>query len=667
MKLILKRPVFIYILIFKTILAYLFSSQYSSELFLPFLNSISFENLNPWQSYYEKGMLDSFPYHGFMLFLLAPFAFLGELIGIAEFVIKIPLLIADLIILIILLELLPNKENKILFYYFLNPIIIYGTYIHSQLDIIPTMLLFTSIYFLTIQKKTLSSIFLGLAVATKIHVIIAIPLIAFYIYKKFSLFEVSKYFLLSLIIVLFFDFPFLFSDGFFYMVITNPKQSLLFDAFFKVGELNLLFPIAIISLIYLHLFNQNKLNYDLMFFYFGILFTCTVFFIYPSPAWYIWMIPFVSIYFVKNQNQNKSFALYGLFSLSYIIFFVIFYISEYKDIYFLGQEINFKFRNENLRNVSFTVLEVSLLTIMYGFYKYGIQSNSIYKKQSNLLIGIGGDSGSGKSTLLSSLKDILGFRLLAIEGDGEHKWERMDSNWDKYTHLDPKANYVHKQADAILQLKQNQSIHRSEYDHNLGKFTKPELVIPKEFIVIAGLHPFYIPKLRKNIDFKIFLDTEETLRRHWKILRDVLKRQYTKEKIEEQLERRLADSKKYIDPQKKFADMIVKFFSNNNFEPGLESAYTGICLKITISNSIYIEDLIGLLQSSDITWDYNDDLNSQYIILNKPPLNNFKILAMNTIENLNEIIDANAKWANGYNGFIQYLCLKIICEKLKEL
>ena len=667
MKLTLKKPIFIYILIFKIILAYLFSSQYSSELFIPFLKSISFENLNPWQSYYEKGILDSFPYHGLMLFLLTPFIFLGELIGLEEFIIKIPLLIADLIILAVLLELLPNNKNKILFYYFLNPIIIYGTYIHSQLDIIPTMLLFTSIYFLTIQKKVLSSIFLGLAIATKIHVIIAMPLTVYYIYKKFSLSEVIKYLLLSLIIVLFFDFPFLFSDGFFYMVIVNPKQSLLFDAFFNVGGLNLLFPIAIIIIIYFHLFSQNKLNYDLMFFYFGILFTCTVFFIYPSPAWYIWMIPFVSIYFIKNQNQNKSFALYGLFSISYIIFFVVFYISEYKDIYFLGQEIDFKFRNENLRNVSFTVLEVSLLTIMYGFYKYGIQSNSIYKKKSNLLIGIGGDSGSGKSTLLSGLKDILGFRLLTIEGDGEHKWERMDSNWDKYTHLDPKANYVHKQADAILQLKQNQSIHRSEYDHNLGKFTKPELVIPKEFIIIAGLHPFYIPKLRKNIDFKIFLDTEETLRRHWKILRDVSKRQYTKEKIEEQLERRVADSKKYIDPQKKFADMIVKFFSHNNFEPGLASADTSIGLKITISTSIYIEDLIELLQSNEIIWDYNDDLNSQYIILNKPPLNNFKILAMNTIENLNEIIDVNAKWENGYNGFLQYLCLKIICEKLKEL
>ena len=70
--------------------------------------------------------------------------------------------------------------------------------------------------------------------------------------------------------------------------------------------------------------------------------------------------------------------------------------------------------------------------------------------------------------------------------------------------------------------------------------------------------------------------------------------------------------------------------------------------------------------SNEITWDYNEDLNSQYIILNKAPLNNFKILAMDTIENFNEVIDANAKWAEGYNGFLQYLCLKIICEKLKD-
>jgi hypothetical protein len=666
MKLILKNPIFIYVFVFKIILAYLFSSQYSNELFLPFLKSISYENWNPWQSYYEKGKLDAFPYHGLMLYVLAPFAFLGELLDCGVFAIKIPLLIADFIILVILIKLLPNNDHKVLFYYFLNPIIIYGTYIHSQLDIIPTMLLFASIYFLTIQKIRISSIFFGMAVATKIHVIVAMPLIIFYLYKKFSLLEVTKYFLLSIVVILFFDFPFIFSEGFYHMVIINPKQSLLFDSFYKIGSLNLLFPIAIIVLIYLHLLSQNKINYDLMFFYFGILFTCTILFIYPSPAWYIWMIPFISIYLVKNRNQNKSIALYSLLSFSYILFFVFFYLSEYKDIYFLGQEIDLKFRNENLRNISFTVLEVSLLIIMYDFYKYGAQSNSIYKKQSSLLIGIGGDSGAGKSTLLLGLKDILGDRLLAVEGDAEHKWERASSNWDKFTHLDPRANYVHKQADAILQLKQNQSIYRSEYDHNFGKFTKPELVMPKEFIVIAGLHPFSIPKLRKNIDFKIFLDTEEILRRHWKILRDISKRHYTKDKIAEQLERRKADSKKYINPQKKFADMVVNFFPKNDFEAGLESADVNVGLRISISASIFIEDLIEKLNSNEVIWDYNDDLNSQYIILDKEPLNNFKTLARDTIENLNEVIDVTAKWAEGYNGLLQYLCLKIICEKLKD-
>ncbi len=667
MKLIFKNPIFVNAIILKIILAFLFSSQYSSELFLPFLNSASLVNWNPWQLYYEKGILDAFPYHGVMFLLLVPFAFLGELLGSSGFLIKLPLIIADLSILIVLLKLLRNYENRVLFYYFLNPIIIYGTYIHSQLDIIPTALLFASIYFLTVQKIRISSVFFGLAIVTKIHVVVALPLIAYYLYQKFSTLEVFKYFVLSTVIALLFDFPFIFSDGFFYMVIANPKQSLLFDSFYNIGSLSLLFPIAIIILVYLHLFNQNKLNHDLLFFYFGILFTSLISFIYPSPAWYTWMIPFVSIFFVKNQDQNKSFFLYGLFSLSYIIFFVFFYISEYKDVYFLGHEIDLKFRNENLINISFTVLEVSLIAIMYAFYKYGIKSNSIYKKQTNLSVGIGGDSGAGKSRLLLSLKHILGNKLLAIEGDAEHKWERNDLNWEKFTHLDPKANYIHRQAEAINQLKQNQSIYRSNYDHKLGKFTKPELIEPREFIVIAGLHPFYIPKLRKNIDFKIFLDTDETLRKYWKILRDVSKRQYSKENITQQIERRTLDSKKYIYPQKKFADLIINYFPNNNFNPEIRDINLDIGLKITLSASIYVENLVKALNSKSVLWDYNDDLNSQYIILKNIPLNNFETLAWDTIENLNEVIDANTKWDTGYDGLLQYLCLKIICEKLKEV
>ena len=48
-----------------------------------------------------------------------------------------------------------------------------------------------------------------------------------------------------------------------------------------------------------------------------------------------------------------------------------------------------------------------LLSVMILFYKYGIKSNSVYKKNTNTLIGIGGDSGVGKTRLLNNLESLL--------------------------------------------------------------------------------------------------------------------------------------------------------------------------------------------------------------------------------------------------------------------
>jgi uridine kinase len=650
---------------FKILLLWLFSSQYSSQLFYPFLTSLSFDNINPWQLYYERNLIDSFPYHGLMLLLLAPFALLGEFAWGGESLLKIPLLIADLGILFILLNLFPNKEKNIYLYYFFNPIILYAIYIHSQLDIIPTALLFIAIYFLTLQKLRSSALFFGFALATKFHVVIALPLILFYIYKNFELSVAAKYFAISLLVLTVFDLPFIFSDGFKHMVLLNPKQSLLFDTFYNISSVKLLLPVAAILMVYFHFFHQNKVNRDLLFLYFGILFAATIFFIYPGPAWYVWMTPFMTIYFIQNKNVNKTLMLHFAFSIAYLTFFVLFYESEYVDILFLGQVVDLKINNENLRNISFTILEATLLAIMYVFYKYGIKSNEIYKKQTNLSIGIGGDSSVGKTTLLENLQNILGDKLLKIEGDGEHKWERGDKNWSKFTHLDPKANHIHKQAEAIYELKNNQSIYRSEYDHDNGKFTKVYKVEPKEFIVIAGLHPFYLPKLRKIIDLKIYIDTDESLRRHWKILRDTKKRGYSAEAILKQIDSRADDAEKYIYPQKDFSDIVVHFFPTNSFEPGNENATIKMGLKLTFDANIQIENILERL-GFDFIWDYKNDLKTQYIELNSIPSEDFEYIALDTIDNLNEIISPLAKWDKGFNGLIQLICIKMISEKLKE-
>ena len=653
------------IIFLKILLLVVFTSEYNLYLFKPFVDTFLVDAYNPWQYYVESNKnIDSFPYHGLMLYILAPFAFIGKLIGI-ETLIKLPLFFADLSILYILLKLFPHKEQNIYIFYFLNPVLIYAIYIHSQLDIIPTALLFLSVYFLTLEKIRISALFLGMALATKFHVVIALPLVLFYLYKKFQLEVAIKYLSISLLVLVSFDLPFLFSDGFIQMVLLNPKQSLLYDTLYNIGTLKILLPVSAISMVYVHFFNQNKVNQDLLFFYFGLLFTATIFFIYPGPAWYVWMIPFVSIYFIQNQNQKKSLLLYSAFSFAYLVFFVFFYKSEYKDILFLKQLVDLKIHNENLQNFSFTILEVTLLAIMYAFYKYGIKSNSIYKKQANLSIGIGGDSGVGKTTLLNNLQNMLGDKLLQIEGDGEHKWERGDKNWNKFTHLDPKANHIHKQADAIYELKHDRIIYRSEYDHSSGKFTKPQKVEPKEFIVIAGLHPFYLPKLRRNIDLKIYIDTDENLRRHWKILRDTKKRGYSIEKILEQIESRMDDAKKYIYPQKDFADIVVQFFPINIFELGSEKAEINMALKLTFDANIHIENILEKLDC-DFIWDYNDDLKSQFIELRTIPKVDFESIAIDTIDNINEIITPNANWDKGYDGLIQLISLKMISEKLKE-
>jgi len=81
--------------------------------------------------------------------------------------------------------------------------------------------------------------------------------------------------------------------------------------------------------------------------------------------------------------------------------------------------------------------------------------------------------------------------------------------------------------------------------------------------------------------------------------------------------------------------------------------------------NIHIEGIIEKIDS-DFFWDYNEDLKSQYIVLRSMPKIEFKDIAIDTIENINEIVDINVRWHTGYDGFIQLLLLKMISEKLKE-
>jgi len=661
--------------IFKFLLILFFSSDYLHKMFIPFVQYfIEFKN-NPWNFFYLHQNGVEFPYNPLMLYILAIFYAPVRMLGlnsiiIQNFFIKLPTLLSDLLITYLLFKSFPEKPKEILFFYFASPIILYAAYMHSQLDLIPTAFTVFSIYCLRKNKLSISGISVGLALSIKLHLLAALPLIVIYIARNYGIKEVFKYSLWVVAPCLFFIGPYLLSEGFRQMVFFHPKQMSIFNVYTNIGDFKIYLPVCAILGVYGRFMMYEKINTDLLDAFLGMVFALFVLLIIPAPAWYIWMLPFMSMFLIKQYKDNKKILLiYSLLNGLYLLFFICFYKSPLIDLYFLNHPINLNIPNQRIGNLVFTLLDVSMVLAIYALYRFGIRSNSIYKKMYSLVLGIGGNSGTGKSILMSDIKSLLGKSVTEIEGDGDHKWERGDSHWKSCTHLDPKANYLHRQAENILMLKMGKPIYRVHYDHTSGKFTKPEKIVPNDFVIINGLHPFYLPKMRKLIDVKIYLDPEAHIREHWKIARDIKDRGYSKEKVLEQLAKRTPDSQKHIDPQKDFADIVIRYFANQPFDVGNINEEPILNLKITLDSSVRLDSLLHefLKRQIPVEWDYSIDLKTQYLVLQNPiSADELRSIANGILSNINEITKEKIEWECGFRGFTQLIILVFLSEKMKE-
>lgn len=655
----------------KLLLFCLFSSAYMNELFVPFVRHFIAQGGNPWQYFYTHSQSIEFPYNPLMLYILSLFAWIFSVLGFGgpafqNIALKVPSLLGDLLITWLLFRLFPSKSKAILIFYVASPIVLYAIYIHSQLDLIPTAFLLATLYLLKKQRLYWAALCLGLAVSVKFHVAAAGPLLFVYVVRNFSLRRSIIFVAIPMLIYLFFIAPFMLSDGFYYMVLRNSKQMMLFDVSIAMDNLTIYLPIIALFMIYGRFFAYKKINSDLLDAFMGIVFGSFVLLVPPAPGWYVWMLPFLSIFLIKvyYEQANVLILYYGL-SIAYLTFFIFCYRPEHGDLIFCGKPLFYKFESARTCNLMFTFLEGIGFLMMYALYKFGIRSNAIYKRKAALALGIGGDSGAGKSTLMEDLKRILGSKITELEGDGDHKWQRHDEHWRQFTHLNPKANYIHRQAEQILKLKRGEAVARINYDHHTGTFTEPQELASNDFIVLSGLHPFYLPKMRKLIDVKIYLDPDPDLRIQWKLTRDAVARGYTKEKVMAQLEHRKDDTKRYIEPQQNFADIIIRYFAGDNLDIGANI----LKLKVILDSSVRLEPVVHELQryGIDFEWDYADDLATQYIILHNPPNRELIImLAKNLVINLDELIDCYTGWCDGYRGFVQLMIILFLSEKMRE-
>jgi uridine kinase len=236
--------------------------------------------------------------------------------------------------------------------------------------------------------------------------------------------------------------------------------------------------------------------------------------------------------------------------------------SKVMDYYFfLYENINYLIK-QNKSYVSETILFNYLNEYNISYKLINIDYNILLSMCN--VFAIAGDSGSGKTTLGNYLKNYFSSSFM-LECDRYHKWERKDDNWQKFTHLNPNANYLAKMNEDIFDLKIGKDVYQVDYDHSSGTFTQPEKIESSDNIVVCGLHSLYADD-DSTYNIKIFIDTDTTLKYTWKIKRDIAKRGYSKEKILEQIENRKEDYINYILPQKNLSDLIVNFYTDEVFD-----------------------------------------------------------------------------------------------------
>ena len=177
-----------------------------------------------------------------------------------------------------------------------------------------------------------------------------------------------------------------------------------------------------------------------------------------------------------------------------------------------------------------------------------------------VMLAIGGDSASGKTTLTGGLVDGLGSdRCVAICVDDYHKFDREERKDQPFTPLHPDCNYIDIMEQHLQLLALGRPILKPVYDHSTGSLTRPEYVEPKEFVIVEGLHPLSTKLTRACFDVTVFLDPPEDIRRDWKVKRDTAKRGYTPEQVRADLEAREPESESFIRPQRRHADIVVRF------------------------------------------------------------------------------------------------------------
>lgn len=178
------------------------------------------------------------------------------------------------------------------------------------------------------------------------------------------------------------------------------------------------------------------------------------------------------------------------------------------------------------------------------------------------IIGVAGGTGSGKTTVTQAIVDSLNHQgIVIIQHDSYYRdrshlllQERKNINYDH-----PDAVETQLLVEHLKELILGQKTEIPVYDFSKHTRKKVGKVVgPAKAVVVEGILIFTNPDLRKLMDIRIFVDTDDDIRFIRRLQRDIKERQRSMESVIQQYMETVRPMHiEFVAPSRKYADIII--------------------------------------------------------------------------------------------------------------